>query len=208
MTTLVPSPSLEICDSPVPNTAGRASAEPEGAKIKKKRCWFLTPYLHWREEAPYWKRHCSSASYTCPGATVGYRKSRFRGSLSRHVPRPELSKKQTYNSIVSCNKGAFSPLCMISRVRLEKQRPPPPPGRLPPAALPASFRHQKKHTFDIDAFPSKRKTPQSTRLKRNDLLRLCHCVLLACTSLLKPQGKLAGKRAASRGSCVRARDYV
>lgn len=69
----------------------------------KRRCWFLTPYLHWREEAPYWKRHCSSASYTCPGATVGYRKSRFKGSLSRHVPRPELSKKQTYNSIVSCN---------------------------------------------------------------------------------------------------------
>ncbi len=62
-------------------------------------CSLLTPYLHWREEAPYWKRHCSSASYTCPGATVGYRKSRFRGSLSRHVPRPELSKKQTFNGI-------------------------------------------------------------------------------------------------------------
>lgn len=104
LTTLVPSPSLEICNSPIPNTASRASDEPEG---RKKRCWFLTPYLHWREEAPYWKRHCSSASYTCPGATVGYRKSRFRGSLSRHVPRPELSKKQTYNSIVSCNKETF-----------------------------------------------------------------------------------------------------
>ncbi len=62
-------------------------------------CSLLTPYLHWREEAPYWKRHCSSASYTCPGATVGYRKSCFRGSLSRHVPRPELSKKQTFNGI-------------------------------------------------------------------------------------------------------------
>lgn len=74
---------------------------------ERKRCWFLTPYLHWREEAPYWKRHCSSASYTCPGATVGYRKSRFRGSLSRHVPRPELSKKQTYNRIVSYTKKPF-----------------------------------------------------------------------------------------------------
>lgn len=75
--------------------------------VSRRRGWFLTPYLHWREEAPYWKRHCSSASYTCPGATVGYRKSRFRGSLSRHVPRPELSKKQTYNRIVSYTKEAL-----------------------------------------------------------------------------------------------------
>lgn len=75
--------------------------------LSRRKRWFLTPYLHWREEAPYWKRHCSSASYTCPGATVGYRKSRFRGSLSRHVPRPELSKKQTYNRIVSYTKEAL-----------------------------------------------------------------------------------------------------
>lgn len=30
-----------------------------------------TPYLHWRDLTPYWKRHCSSASYAWPGATVG-----------------------------------------------------------------------------------------------------------------------------------------
>lgn len=82
--------------------------------VERQRCWILTPYLHWREEAPYWKRHCSSASYTCPGDTVGYRKSRFRGSLSRHVPRPELSKKQTYNRIVSYTKEAFYTLMMCS----------------------------------------------------------------------------------------------
>lgn len=34
LTTLVPSPSLEICNSPIPNTAGRASDEPDGREKK------------------------------------------------------------------------------------------------------------------------------------------------------------------------------
>lgn len=129
----------------------------------KKRCWFLTPYLHWREEAPYWKRHCSSASYTCPGATVGYRKSRFRGSLSRHVPRPELSKKQTYNSIVSCNKETFLHL-HHQQVYIGKRCPPlsshPAPTESSHFNTIAALTHvlggrSFAVIFYIDTFPSK-----------------------------------------------------
>lgn len=66
---------------------GRAGV---GGEVRKRKV--STPYLHWRDFTPYWKRHCSSASYAWPGAVVGYTKSCFGGTLFRHEPRPELQR--------------------------------------------------------------------------------------------------------------------
>lgn len=73
---------------------GRDENESCGRAEQRGQTWAQgkasTPYLHWRDFTPYWKRHCSSASYTWPGAVVGYTNSSLGGTLFRQEPIPEL----------------------------------------------------------------------------------------------------------------------
>lgn len=116
LTRLVPSPSLEICNSPIPNTAGRAPDEPEGRD--ERDAGFLphtcTGVRRLRTGSGTARRHRTPA----PGPLLG------TGSLVSevHCPdtSPDLSCQKNKPTIVLflATKKPFSTR-MLSRVRLE-----------------------------------------------------------------------------------------